>query len=154
MPLWPNTKAFKLCWKSVKTNGHSTSKTHVLPCLLHTRKYYRNVLLSITMEQRWRRPEVLCPRISKYAGSKYRAVQGVGLPPLASRDCGLWIRPGAWLFVCCECCVLSGRGLYGELITRPEKSYQMWCIFVCELEISRMWKPWPALGRSVPEGEI
>jgi len=26
----------KFCWKSVKTNGHSTWKTHVLLCLLHT----------------------------------------------------------------------------------------------------------------------
>ena len=25
--------------------------------------------------------------------------------------------------VCCECCVLSGRGLCDELITRPEESY-------------------------------
>jgi len=24
------------------------------------------------------------------------------------------------MFVCCECCVLSGRGLCDELITRPE----------------------------------
>jgi hypothetical protein len=30
---------------------------------------------------------------------------------------------GAWMFVCCECCVLSGRGLCDELITRPEESY-------------------------------
>ena len=32
-----------------------------------------------------------------------------------------WVRipPGAWMFVCCECCVLSGRGLCDELITRP-----------------------------------
>jgi len=36
-----------------------------------------------------------------------------------------WVRipPGAWIFVCCECCVLSGRGLCDELITRPEVSY-------------------------------
>jgi len=27
------------------------------------------------------------------------------------------------MFVCCECCVLSGRGLCDELITRPEESY-------------------------------
>jgi len=27
--------------------------------------------------------------------------------------------------VCCECCVLSGRGLCDELITRPEESYRM-----------------------------
>jgi len=25
---------------------------------------------------------------------------------------------------CCECCVLSGRGLCDELITHPEESYQ------------------------------
>ena len=27
----------------------------------------------------------------------------------------------------CECCVLSGRHLCVGLITRPEKSYQVWC---------------------------
>jgi len=36
------------------------------------------------------------------------------------------IPPGAWMFVCCECCVLSGRGLCFGLITRPEKSYRVW----------------------------
>ena len=40
----------------------------------------------------------------------------------AARLLGLWVRipPGAWTFVCCECCVLLGRGLGDELITRPE----------------------------------
>ena len=52
------------------------------------------------------------------------------------------------MFVCCECCVLSGRGLCDELITRPEESYRLWCVVVCDLETSRMWRPWPALGRS------
>ena len=33
-----------------------------------------------------------------------------------------------------ECCVLSGRGLCDELITRPEESYRLWCIVVCDLE--------------------
>ena len=36
--------------------------------------------------------------------------------------------------VCCECCVLSGRGLCDELITRPEESYCLWCVVVCDLE--------------------
>jgi len=31
-------------------------------------------------------------------------------------------------FVCCECCVLSGRGLCDRLITRPEESYRVWCV--------------------------
>jgi len=39
--------------------------------------------------------------------------------------------------VCCECCVLSGRGLCDELITRPEKSYRLWCVVVCDLETSK-----------------
>jgi hypothetical protein len=38
------------------------------------------------------------------------------------------------MFVCCECCVLSGTGLCDELITRPEESYQLWCVVVCNLE--------------------
>ena len=61
------------------------------------------------------------------------------------------IPPGAWMFVCCERYVLSGRGLCDELITRPEESYRLWCVVVCDLEISRMRRPWPALGRSATE---
>ena len=50
--------------------------------------------------------------------------------------------------VCCECCVLSGRGLCDELITRPEESYRLCCVVVCDLETSRMRRSWHALGRS------
>jgi len=51
----------------------------------------------------------------------------------AARLLRLWvpIPPGAWRSVCCECCVLSGRGLCDGLITRPEESYRMWCVTVC-----------------------
>jgi hypothetical protein len=38
------------------------------------------------------------------------------------------------MFVCCECRVLSGRGLCEELITRPEESYRLCCVVVCDLE--------------------
>jgi hypothetical protein len=51
------------------------------------------------------------------------------------------------MFVCCDCYVLSGRGLCDELITRPEESYRLWCV-VCDLETSRMRRPWSALGGS------
>jgi len=47
--------------------------------------------------------------------------------------------------------VLSVRGLYDELITRPEESYRLWCVVVCDLETSRMSRPWPALGRNATE---
>jgi hypothetical protein len=41
------------------------------------------------------------------------------------------------MFVCCECCVLSGRGLCDGLITRPEKSYLLWRVVVCDQETSK-----------------
>jgi len=53
-----------------------------------------------------------------------------------------------WMFVCREYCVLSGRGLCDELITRPEESYRLWCVVVCDLETSRMRRSWPVLGCS------
>jgi len=40
--------------------------------------------------------------------------------------------------VCCECCVLSGGGLCDELIARPEESYRLRCVVVCDLETLRM----------------
>jgi len=48
--------------------------------------------------------------------------------------------------VCCECCMFSGRGLCDELITRPEETYWLWCVVVCDLETSIMRKPWPTGG--------
>jgi hypothetical protein len=30
--------------------------------------------------------------------------------------------------------MLSGTGLCDELITRPEESYRLWCVVVCDLE--------------------
>jgi hypothetical protein len=40
----------------------------------------------------------------------------------------------AWMSVCCECSVLSGRGLLDELTARPEEFYQVWCVVMCGLE--------------------
>jgi len=34
--------------------------------------------------------------------------------------------------ICCERCVLSGRGLCDGLITRPEESYRLWRVVVCD----------------------
>jgi hypothetical protein len=66
----------------------------------------------------------------------------------AACSLGLWVRilPGAWRFVCCECCLMSGRGLCDELITRPEESYRLWCVVVCDTETSWMRRPWPTGG--------
>ena len=58
----------------------------------------------------------------------------------AARLLRSWVRipPGAWMSVCCECCVLSGRGICNELITGPEVSYWLWCV-VCDLEKQTSW---------------
>ena len=52
------------------------------------------------------------------------------------------------MFVCCKCCVLSGRSLCDGLITRPEESYRLWCVVVCVVATPLMRRPWPTLGRS------
>ena len=38
--------------------------------------------------------------------------------------------------------MLSGRGLCDELITRPEESYRLCCVIVCDLETSRISAPY------------
>jgi hypothetical protein len=57
------------------------------------------------------------------------------------------------MFVCCECCVLSGRGLCDELITRPQESYQLRCFVECHLGTPRMMSVRSALGRSAKRKE-
>jgi hypothetical protein len=52
------------------------------------------------------------------------------------------------MFVCCECCVLLGRGLCDELITNPEKSYWLLFVVLFYLETSWMRRPWPTGGLS------
>jgi hypothetical protein len=46
-------------------------------------------------------------------------------------------------------CVLSGRDLCDELITRPEESYRLWCVVVCDLETSWMRGSWSTGGGAV-----
>jgi hypothetical protein len=44
--------------------------------------------------------------------------------------------------------VFSCRGLCDELFSLVEESYRLRCLVVCDLEASRMRRPWPVLGRS------
>ena len=50
----------------------------------------------------------------------------------APRLLGLRIRipSGAWMSASFECCMLLGRCLCIGLITRPEESYRMWCVWM------------------------
>jgi hypothetical protein len=49
--------------------------------------------------------------------------------------------------VCCECSVMSGRGLCDGLITHSEEFYRLSvCLIVCDPETSPMRRPRPKLG--------
>ena len=50
--------------------------------------------------------------------------------------------------------MLSGRGLCDELITRPEESYRLWCVVVCDLESSKMIVALANWGAVVPNKKI
>jgi hypothetical protein len=64
------------------------------------------------------------------------------------------ISSGARILVCLNVVrLLSGRDLCDELITRPEESYRLWCVVVCDLETTIISRPWPVLDRSAKGGE-
>ena len=48
-----------------------------------------------------------------------------------------------WMFVCCEGCVLSRRGVCDRVIIRSEESYRLWRVAVCDqvTSYSRRLKP-------------
>ena len=94
--------------------------------------------------------------IYRFASSVCRSQlpRGLRRRSTAARLLGLWVRipPGGWMFVWCECCVLSGRGPCDKLITLPEESYRLWCVVVCDLETSWMRRPWEG-GSVAPKKE-
>jgi len=58
--------------------------------------------------------------------------RGLNRGSAAARLLGLRVRipPGAWDVSPYECCVWSGRGLCDWLITRPEETCRVWCVWV------------------------
>ena len=79
----------------------------------------------------------ICVCVCVCRSQQPRGLRHKRLRSLACWDRWFRIPPGAWMLVCCECCVLSGRGLCDGPITRPEKSYRLWCVVVCDLETSK-----------------
>jgi hypothetical protein len=77
-------------------------------------------------------------RIYRAAVSQRLRNTGLRSRSMAARLLRSWVQipSGAWKFFCCVCCVLSVRGLWDELITRPDESYQLWRVVVCDPETS------------------
>ena len=86
----------------------------------------------------------ICYLLALLGAHHFLHVSRIMVKSVAARLLRSWVRipPGAWIFVCCECRVLSGRGLCDELITRPEESYRRCCVVVCDVETSRMGAPY------------
>jgi hypothetical protein len=97
-----------------------------------------------------------CLQFLHLAMNRSQWSRGLWRRSTAARLLRLWVRipPRAWMSICCECYVLSGRGLCDELITRPEESYRLWCVVVCDQETSWTRRPWPALGRRVTKTNV
>ena len=122
--------------------------------------------LSISAQRRynvkWHKFQFYCMKLSKYFfrscceqintytvyACRSQWPRGLRRRSSAARLQRLWARilPEAWMFICCECCVLSGRGLCDGLITRPGESYRLWRVLVCDQETSKTRRLKPATG--------
>src|SRR5215469_781232 len=91
---------------------------------------------------------VLCYRSGTSRISRSQWSRDLRRRSSAARLLRSWVRTqaGAWMFVCCDCCVLLGRGLCDGLITRPEESYRLRRVFVCDQETSKTRRLKPATG--------
>jgi hypothetical protein len=65
-----------------------------------------------------------------------------------------WVRipPAAWMFVCCEYCVLSEFSATGR--SPVQRSATECGVSVCDRESSRMRRPWPTLGCNTIEKKL
>jgi len=76
-----------------------------------------------------------CIRVLNLNPGRYTSCRSKWPPGLrrgfaAAHSMELWVRTplGTWMFVSCDCRVLSGRDLCVGLINPPEESYRVWCV--------------------------
>ena len=114
-----------------------------MPAVVPTRWFYTERLKKLSCSLKQKVPFFFIVVMSNKKEWDGRTLSA-GERPEAARLLRSWVRipPGAWIFVCCECRVLSGRGLCDELITCPEESYRLCCVVVCNLETSRIGAPY------------
>jgi hypothetical protein len=137
----------KLIWNNVSTGLNSFTVAYI------AKEDPWGEVKDVTVNEKWKAIHslnILLRGISSFLISityyKFLAARSKSLARLLR----LWVRipPGSWMSVCCECCLLSGRGLCDGLVTRPEEFYLLWCLVVCDLETSWMRRPWPTGGCS------
>jgi len=126
------------------TRGGGTTRPPFVPPTVSGKNHVKTVDGAVLVKKH------VCNNYCKVQGSWSRSQcpRGLRRRSSAARLLRLWIRipPGAWMFVCCECCVLSCRRLCDGLITRPEESYRLWSVAVCDQEASKTRRLKPAIG--------
>ena len=81
-----------------------------------------------------------------YSISRSQRPRGLRRRTTAARLLRLWVRIPPGGMDVCLLWVLSGRNLCLGLITRPEESYRLWWVVVCDIQTSIMRRPWPTGG--------
>jgi len=115
------------------------SPHHIIPPMLHIQsfKYHCNLKLKLPLNN-----------TPTYMNGWSQWPRGLRRRSTAARLLRLWVRipPGGMDVCLLWVLLLSGRGLCDKLITRPEESYRLWCVIVCDLETSWIRRPWPNGG--------
>jgi len=101
-------------------SGFKGLNLSIIYTILHNHSEILHVFLCVLLYICWSQ----WPHGLRRRSAAARLLRIVGSNPIEGTD------------VCCHCCVLSGRGLCDELITRPEESYRLWYVVVCDLETS------------------
>ena len=121
--IWVQTKQLR---KETRSTFHVVRAISTTFCLR-----MRNVKLKTLSELQIRPPTILRIFLPQCLSiCRFRWPRGLRRRSAAALLLISWVRipPRAWMSICCECCVLSGRGLCDELITQPEESYRLWCV--------------------------
>ena len=102
-----------------------------------------NKIKNCFRKMRWKGTNLTSdPKFVQLKLSKCRSQWSRGLRRryAAARLLRPWVRipPGAWMFVCCECCVLSGRGL-GEGWSLIQRSPTEYGVSLRDVGTSKRW---------------
>ena len=143
-PIFPDILLY--CWLIRHCSSFDTTPIFVVVCYKPLGKF-RNV--RFIYRNREPRKPLMMNKLGKVIQMS-RSQWPRGLRRRSTAACLLrsWVRipPRAWMFVCCGCCVLSGRGLCDGLIIRSEESYRLWRVVVCDHETSQARRLKPARG--------